>query len=81
MAGYEKECCGKMFSTVIGRPDNVAVAGEVFSYYIRRPGLMATDRSVSINHGAWRRCVACEGYETCYRLSVGRLLLEIALSV
>lgn len=61
MAGDEKECCGKMFPTVIGRSDNVTAAGEVFSYYIRHPGLMATDRSGSINHEAWRRCIARGG--------------------
>ncbi len=81
MAGDEKECYGKMFPTVIGRPDNVTVAGEVFSYHIRHPGLTVTDRSVSVNHEAWRPCIACAEYESCYRLSVGRLLLEIALSV
>ncbi len=81
MAGDEKECYGKMFPTVIGRPDNVTVAGEVFSYYIKHRGPMVTDRSVSVNHEAWRRCVACAEHESCYRLSVGRLLLEIALSV
>ena len=37
MAGDEGECYGKMFPTVIGRHDNLTVAGEVFSYYIRHP--------------------------------------------
>jgi hypothetical protein len=81
MAGEEKDCYGKMFPSVITRPNNVRMAGEVFSYHVEQPGLMATHRSVSVNQEAWRRCVACEDYETCYRLSVGRLLLEITLSV
>ena len=80
MADEEKDCYGKMLPPVIKRPDNVTMAGKVFSYYVKQPGLMATDRSVSVDEEAWRRCVTCEDYETCYRLSVGRLLLEIALS-
>jgi hypothetical protein len=80
MAGEEEDCYGKMFPPVIKRPNNVTTAGKVFSYYVRHPGLMATDRSVSVDQEAWRRCVRCEDCETCYRLSVGRLLLEIALS-
>ncbi len=80
MAGDEKGCCGKMFPTLIGRPDNVTVAGEVFSYYITHTGPIVTDRSVLVNHEAWRRCAACAEHESCYRLSAGRLLLEIALS-
>ncbi len=65
MAGEGKGCYG-MFPSVMTRPNNLT---------------MATDRSVASSHEAWLRCVAREGCETCYRLSVGRLLLEIALSV
>jgi hypothetical protein len=80
MTGEEKDCCGKMFPSVIEPPGNVTMVGKVFSYHISQPGPMATDRWVSVDRGAWRRCVTCEDYETCYRLSIGRLLLEIALS-
>ncbi len=80
MAGDEKQCYGKLFPTVIGRSDNVTAAGEVFSYYITHPGPIVTNRSVSVDQEAWRQCIACAEYESCYRLSVGRLLLEIALS-
>lgn len=66
VAGEGKGCYGKMFPSVITRPNNLT---------------MATDRSVASRHESWLRCVACEGHGTCYRLSVGRLLLETALSV
>jgi hypothetical protein len=81
MAGEERDCCGKMFPSVITRPGNMTMAGKVFSHHIKQPGLMTTDRTVSVDQEAWRQCVACENFETCYRLSAGRQLLEIALSV
>ena len=80
MADEEKDCYGKMFPPVIRRPDNVTVAGKVLSYRVERPGVMPTDCSVTVDEKAWRGCVTCEEYEACYRLSISRLLLEIALS-
>lgn len=78
MAGEEKHCYGKMFPPVIRQPDNVTVAGKVLSYRVEHPGVTATDRSVSVDEESWRRCVTCQEHETCYRLSISTLLLEIA---
>ncbi len=80
MAGEMKDCYGKMFPPVIRRADNVTMAGKVFSYYVEHSGVMAADRSVSVDEKAWRNCVICGDYETCYRLSISRLLLEHALT-
>jgi hypothetical protein len=79
MAGEEKDCYGKMFPSVIRRPSNVTMAGKVFSYHIKRPGMMATEHLVMADGQAWRQCVMCEEYEACYRLSISKLLLETAL--
>jgi hypothetical protein len=80
MAGETKDCYGKMFPPVIRQPDNVTMAGKVPSYHVEHSGVMATDRSVMVDEKAWRQCVLCEEHESCYRLSIGKLLLEIALT-
>jgi hypothetical protein len=80
MAADIKDRFGNMFPPVTRHPDNVTVDGQVLSYRIARPGMFATERTVSVDREAWRECLKCEEYESCYRLSTSRLLLEIALS-
>jgi hypothetical protein len=69
-----------MFPPVIRQPDNVRAAGRVLSYRVELPGMMSTDRSVSVDEKAWRQCVRCGEHESCYRRSIGKLLLEIAIT-
>ncbi len=80
MAKESQECYGNMFPPVNRQPDNVPVTGKVFSYHVEHTGVMARDRAVSVDENAWRQCVKCDEYESCYRLSVSRLMLETALT-
>jgi hypothetical protein len=80
MAAEGKDCFGNMFPPVIRHPDNVKVNGQVLSYCTARPGMFSTEPTVSVDRRAWLECLKCEEYESCYRLSTSRLLLEIALS-
>ncbi len=80
MAGETKDCYGKMFPPVIKHPDNVRMVGKVLSYYVEHSGVTPTDCSVSASEDAWRECLVCKEHESCYRLSVSKLLLEIALA-
>ncbi len=80
MTSETDDCYGKMFPPVIRQRDNVTVAGKVLSYHVEHSGVVATDHSVSVDVKAWRECAMCEDYETCYRLSTSKLLLEIALT-
>ncbi len=80
MAGETNDCYGKMFPPVIKHPNNVRMAGKVLSYYVEHSGVTPTDRSLSANIDAWSECLVCKEHETCYRLSVSKLLLEIALT-
>ncbi len=80
MANEARDCYGKMFPSVTERFDNVMITGKVFGYYVEHPGLMATSRSAFADEKAWRQCVECKDYESCYRLSISKLLLEAALT-
>ncbi len=80
MATDAKDCYGQMFPPVIRQPGNIRIAGQVLSYQVSRPGMFPTDRTVAVDQQAWRECLVCPEYETCYRLSTSRLLLEMALS-
>ncbi len=80
MASDTKNCFGKMFPPVIRQSDNATIAGKVLSYHVEHSGIVATDRSIMVDEKAWRQCAMCEDHESCYRLSIGKLLLEIALA-
>ena len=72
-------CYGHLFPSVAGLATNRNVAGAVFRYLIRQPGPMTTECSMEIDTGAWDRCTACPEFDTCYRLSVGSLLMDLAV--
>ena len=72
-------CYGHLFPSVTSVATNREVAGAVFHYQIRQPGPMTTERSIGVDSSAWDRCVECPEFETCYRLSVGGLLMDLAV--
>lgn len=75
----EPDCYGKMFpaaaTPVLNRPES----GKVFGYRADYSGMVARDRVASVDRDAWRQCVACSEFKTCYRLSCGRLLMDLVL--
>jgi len=74
-------CKGKMFPTTIQTLHNKPTCGKVFGYLVDQPGLAVRGRSVTVNREAWNKCIACSEFDTCYRLSVATLLMEMAVKM
>lgn len=73
------DCYGRMFPSIAAMEHNKPVSGNVFGYQVQLPGIAVTRRGTTVNADAWRQCVACPEFESCYRLSTGRLLMEMAV--
>jgi hypothetical protein len=73
------ECYGSMFPPVAKAPHNIDIAGKVLSYRIQHPGLMPTGHTLRIDRESWGHCLECKEFEGCYRLSIGRLLVDSLL--
>lgn len=74
----ERECYGKMFPSVIDLVYNTSITGKVFGYEVYYSGQVAQKRSITVNQDAWRECLKCRYMDDCYRMSVGRMLMEFA---
>jgi len=74
----EPDCYGKMFPSVLGIAHNRFTTGRVFGYEADYPGGVAT-KAVTVNEEAWHHCLGCPNFDTCYRLSAGTALMEIAI--
>lgn len=75
----EADCYGKMFSSVVDMAYSEPVAGKVFGYRVDYPGQVATNQVATVNREAWQGCLECPELDGCYRLSVGTLLMELAV--
>lgn len=58
---------------------NEAVTWKVFGYSVDHPGMVATNRVATVNREAWQHCLECPELDGCYRLSIGTVLMELAL--
>ena len=74
-----QQCYGRMFPPVLPVETNRDVRGRVFRYRVEAPGMAVTSRAVEFDGPAWEECLRCAEFDSCYRLSAGRLLLERAL--
>lgn len=75
----ELACYGKMFPGVIEMAHNKPVMGKVFGYRAGYTGGVAANRVVTVNREDWKRCLDCPELDGCYRLSVGTMLMELAV--
>ena len=73
------DCYGKMFPDVVHLVDNEEVTGRVFGYRVDRPGVAVTNRIAAVNREEWQHCLECPELEGCYRLSIGTMLMELAV--
>lgn len=73
------ECYGKMFPPVVEMAHNEAVLGKVFGYRVDYSGGVANERAASVNHEQWDRCLNCPEFDSCYPLSIGTMLMELAV--
>jgi hypothetical protein len=72
-------CYGKMFPPTLVKTDNKEIRAKVFGYRIDHTGVVETGRRVITDLEAWGECSVCPDRESCFRLSTGTLLMEIAL--
>jgi len=75
----ERECYGKMFPSVVEMTLNKPMAGKVFGYEMYYSGQVAQMRRTTVNDDAWQECLKCSHLDACYRLSTGRMLMELAV--
>lgn len=73
------ECYGRMFPSVLPVVPNRDVRAAVFGYRVEHSGLADIGHEVTADTEAWDRCRRCPRLDGCYRLSSGRLLLEMAI--
>ncbi len=73
------DCYGKMFPDIIPLARNQTVAGKVFGYRTAQSGLAVTQRIAIANHAEWQGCLECHDWDGCYRLSIGSMLMQIAV--
>ena len=71
-------CYGKMYPATLLKVANREVMGKVFGYRVDHSGVVETRRTVSTDLGAWEQCIQCPDFDSCYRLSAGTLLMELA---
>jgi hypothetical protein len=72
-----EKCYGEMFPTVNSPRSGVPIRGKVFSIELTRAGGMAiATRAAAVDLDAWEECVACDAFDTCYKLSMAKLALE-----
>jgi len=72
----DNECYGKMFPSVIDIVHNHTVSGQVFGYRVDE---VVQEREAVVSRSGWDKCQQCPDMESCYRLSTGRVLMELAL--
>lgn len=76
-----KDCYGAMFPTTLHPAGDLPMRGKVFAYQLLTAGgTFRADRKVTADIEAWDACAACEDFEPCFKLSLGRLVLETAIS-
>ena len=72
------ECYGRLFPSVGAITHEHDVAGKVFGYRVAQPGMVTTGHAITVDAAAWDECAACPDFDACYRLSTGKLLMELA---
>ena len=73
------ECYGKMFPSIVEFAHNKNVMGRVFEYRLDYTGLAAQTRDAIVDRKAWQGCSECPQMDGCYRLSMGTMLMELAV--
>lgn len=79
-APERRECYGGLFPSVLALPEDRPASGAVFGVLLERAGGMwRSRRSVTTDMGRWDRCLECEDFDDCYKLSMAKLALETAV--
>ncbi|MHA7857811.1 MAG: hypothetical protein ACX94D_06975 [Henriciella sp.] len=75
-----KPCCGAMFPQTLHVQTNKPIRGKAFEYELTSPGLARSERRVRVIEDAWNDCLNCADFDSCYKLGMGKLALEAAIS-
>lgn len=75
----EQECYGKMFPSIVEMVHDKPAAGRVFGFEVDYSGQVARKRDATVKRDAWRECLGCSEFDSCYRLSTGTILMELAV--
>ena len=75
----ERECYGKMFPSITEMAHNKPISGKVFGYEVDYGGQVAQRRCATVNHDTWEQCLKCPDLDGCYRVSAGKMLMELAV--
>ena len=71
------ECYGNLFPTVNSPPTDRPIRGKAFVIELKRAGgMMIATRHASVDLDEWDKCVACDEFPNCYKLSMAKLALE-----
>ena len=75
-----KDCYGAMFPPTLHAAADRPMRGKVFAYQLLTAGgTFRSDRKVSADIEAWDACVDCGEFQPCFKLSLGKLVLETAI--
>jgi hypothetical protein len=74
-----RACYGTLFPDVMPPVAPGVQAGRVFSFELTSIGLARGERRVDVDLEAWEKCVECPDFDSCYRLSSGKLMLQSAI--
>lgn len=73
-------CYGTMFPSVFPVEADRPISGKVFTFELTKAGRMfIADRQVSTDIAEWDNCLACPEFDPCYKLSLGKVMLEAAI--
>ena len=70
------DCYGKMFPDFTRLKRKERLEGQAFTALVVSSGTGAHGRSVEVKAEAWKKCVACPDYRTCYDLSRATLKMN-----
>ncbi|MCR9232343.1 hypothetical protein [Gimesia chilikensis] len=81
----QKECHGDMFPDNLDKRDENTHAGKVFKVNIK-PAMagvlpVAPERTIEVDHAAWKVCRGCPEFVSCYQLSMAKIALQTAITV
>ena len=74
------ECYGVLYPSVGVTEVNRKVRGKVFGYHLVSRGLGIQGRTVDVDTAQWETCLACQEFNGCFALSLGKLALEQAVA-
>jgi hypothetical protein len=70
-----------MFPETLHFDSDRPMAGKVFRFQLSTAGgTFRSDRRIAVDIAAWDECRECHEFDACYKLSMGKLALETAIS-